>query len=176
MRQISTDLFFSPSNVSKILFFCSSSVVLSIFVTKTKSITANEANICSEKVTKSFLSLRKNCKKYIKNEISIILFLHSHSLPRDIAKTNLSNLLDSESFLTPVFSDIFTSKLNYGRVSTIAFSKRISLPNYPREGLNVATVVPQRLNLQILPYSSVNTADPSLRCFFTTMPKQNLKS
>ena len=176
MRQISIVFFFSPSNVSNILFFCSSSVVLSIFVTKTKSITANEANICSEKVTKSFLSLRKSCKKYIKNEISIILFLYSHSLLRDIAKTNLSNLLDSKSFVTPVFSDIFTSKLNYGRVSTIVSSNRILLPNYPREGLNVAIVAPQRLSLQISPFSPVNTADPSLRCFFTTMQKQNLKS
>ena len=90
-----------------------------MFVTKTKSITASEANICGEKVTESFLSLTKSCKKkYTKNEISIILFSQFDYF-RDVAKTNLCNLLDSESFLTPAFSDIFTSELNYGAVSTI---------------------------------------------------------
>ena len=73
------------------------------------------------------------------------------------------------NILTPAFSDIFTTELNYGRVSTIVFSNRVSLPNYPREGLDVVIAVPERINLQILPFSSVNTADTSPRCFFTTM-------
>ena len=176
MWQISIVLFFSPSNVSKILFFCTSSVVLSIFVTKTKSITANEANICGEKVTEPFLSLTKGCKKYTKNEISIILFLYSCSFLGDMAKTNLSNLLDGKSFLTPVVFDIFTTELKYGRISTTVFSNRISLPNYPREGLDVVILVTQRLNLQILPFPSVNTADPSLWCFFTTMQLEGSKT
>ena len=65
--------------------------------------------------------------------------------------------------------DIFTTELKYGRISTTVFSNRISLPNYLREGLDVVILVTQRLNLQILPFPSVNTADPSLWCFFTTM-------
>ena len=154
MRQISIVLFFSPSNISKI--FCTSSVVLSIFVTKTKSITARKANICREKVTASFLSLRKSCKKYTKNEISVILFLYFIVSAIDVAKTNLSNSLDSKSFFTPAFSDIFTTELNYGRVSTIVFSHCVPLPYYPRQRLDVVIAVPQRLNLQILPFSLKN--------------------
>ena len=80
------------------------------------------------------------------------------------------------NILTPAFSDIFTTERNYGRVSTIVFSNRVSLPNYPREGLDVVIAVPERLNLQILPLSSVNTADPSLRCFFTTMQLKGNKT
>ena len=91
-------------------------------------------------------------------------------------KANLSNLLDSESLLTPAFSDIFTSELNYGRVSIIVFSNLVSIPNYPREGLNMVILEPQRLNLQILPFSSVNTADPSLRCFFSTIQPEGNKT
>ena len=168
MRKISLVLLFSPLNVSKILLFCSSSVVLSMFATKTKSITANEANKCGEKVIESFLSLTWSCKiVYQKRDQHNPISLLDNF--RDVAKTNLSNLLDSESLLTLAFSDIFTSELNYGRVSTIVFSNLVSLPNYPREGLNMVILEPQKLNLQILPFSSVNTADPSLRCFFTTM-------
>ena len=130
MRQISIVLFFSPSNVSKILFFCSSSVVLSMFVTKTKSITASEANICGEKVTESFLSLRKSFKKYIKKrdqQNPISLYFFTLTLYSAMLQTNLSNLLDRKSFLTPAFSDIFTTKLNYGRISTIVFNNRVTL-------------------------------------------------
>ena len=176
MRKISLVLLFSPLKVSKILFFCSSSVVLSMFATKTKSITANEANICGEKVIESFLSLTWSCKiVYQKRDQHNPISLLDNF--RDVTKTNLSNLLDSESLLTPAFSDIFTSELNYGRVSTIVFSNLVSLPNYPREeGLNMVILEPQKLNLQILPFSSLNTADPSLRCFFTTMQPEGNKT
>ena len=177
MRQISIVLFFSPSNVSKILFFCSSSVVLSMFVTKTKSITASEANMCGEKVTESFLSLRKSCKKYTKNQISIILAISlcyfTLTLYSAMLQTNLSNLLDSKSFLTPAFSDIFTTELNYGRVSTIVFSNCVPLPYHPREGLDVFIAIPQRLNLQILPFSLMNIR--LILPFGALSPQYNLK-
>ena len=93
-----------------------------------------------------------------------------------MAKTNLSNLLDGKSFLTPVSFDIFTTELKYGRISTTVFSNRISLPNYSRGGLDVVILVTQKLNLQILPFPSVNTADPSLWCFFTTMQLEGNKT
>ena len=62
-------------------------------------------------------------------------------------------MLDNKNLLTPVFSDIFTTEFNYRRVLIIAFSNPLSLPNYLREGLNVVIAVPQRLNLQISPFS-----------------------
>ena len=87
-----------------------------MFVTKTKSITAREAaNICGEKVTESFLSLTESCKIiYQKRDQHNPISLLDNF--RVVAKTNLSNLLDSKNFLTPAFSDILTTELNYGRV------------------------------------------------------------